>query len=250
LRIPTNINVDGSGKITTNELLKNLGWNIRDINNFVQDADWWTNQTNAQILRLANRSPDGAPAVPAEVHYVTVEEVINGNSFHISERNIAPNGVVLGGVIAPEAILPGGIGSPDELLGQAARDYLERILIETPTAAGYAPRVALRINATNRMDRYRRLIAWVFHNVPDNMEDLSSVGVNSTVPLAPGSEIFRKEALTRLAGEWPQVEWDSFLSDGRPYTANWEMVVAGHANVDTRLFSSSVPRAGVEGAGL
>lgn len=231
LRIPVSINRDGHSRITTNDLLAQLGYKENEIEDFITDVDLWNNEINKEILKLSNRSPDGIPFQQVDAKIVTVIKAIDGVSFEVAEKDIAPNGVRLAGITAPVPLIAAPIGEADA--GTTARQYLKKRLITDPEANGFSATVALRIDPNTPKDTLGRVLAWVFHTVP------------STVALGDSAQ--RNKVLEAQAERWPQIEWDSFLPDGNPYTYNWESVIAGVTNIDKDLFNTTIPNQGVEG---
>lgn len=232
LRIPISINRDGNPRITTNQLLDKLGYKEYEIEDFITDVDLWNNEINKEILKLSNRSPDGVPFQQIDAKIVTVTAAIDGASFEVAEKDIAANGVRLAGITTMVPLLASPLGEEDP--GTASKNYLKKRLITDPTEAGFSPTVALRIDPNTPLDPFGRVLAWVFHNVPTTVTD--------------GDTAARNKALEEQAERWPQIEWDSFLASGEPYTYNWESVLAGFANIDKSLFNVSIPNQGVEGA--
>lgn len=225
LRLPISITRDGHSRITTNDLLSKLGWREWEIEEVVKDVDLWNNQINAEVLKLSGRSPDGLPFQRIDAKIVTVTEAIDGATFAVEETDFAANGVRLAGIVAPA--IPANAALEPNNIGTAAKEYLQRRLIDDPIDQGYRPTVALRVDPNKPRDKFGRVQAWVFHNVP------------STVEL--GDSDTRDAVLKQQAERWPQIEWDSFLAEGKPYTFNWESVVAGFTNIDKTLFSRILP---------
>lgn len=227
LQIP--IPIDGNTVISTNDLLANLGWNEQEIDSLAnQDIDIWTNDINRQILNLSNRVQESPIGVPPQTAYVTVTSIQNGDTINVSPAVNGHTAVRLTYAIASHDNV-GTVNSP----GWKATQYAIKRLIDDQIAAGYDPTVALRINATHQTDVDGALLAVVFSNVdpsitPDN----------------------RQAELLRIAGNFPTVQWDSYLADGRPYSFNWETILAGNADVDSGAFSTSIPGEGVIGAGI
>lgn len=239
----------GGSKISMNRVLANLGWNQREIDELVQQTDYWVNQTNAQILRTSNRLNDLSPFVQPEVRYVTPTRIRNGNVFDFEEQDAQGlSGCRLQGIIAPGLDTT---DNPDAGLDpygfrQNASDYLQRVLIDDQVRNLHDAKVALRVDPTNSHDRYGHLLAWVFVHVPNDLQ-VSGVVIPPDIPINPNDEEYRKAFRMAMAGNAAAFEWDGFFADGLPYTVNWDMVVRGHANVDRSLFTPKIPNAGVIG---
>jgi hypothetical protein len=109
---------------------------------------------------------------------------------------------------------------PEDDIGLRAKEYLESII---PVGTV----VVVRQLKSRPQEHWGRELAVVFHNAPD----------------AP--DVSREEVLMAQAGRipdgnggWkpspvPAAAWDGYLDNGLPYTANWQMIMAGYADVDT-----------------
>lgn len=239
--------VDGHTRITANDLLASLGWTEREINGIQRQASWWADTVNAKVLQSAGSGPDPFALMDPEVMLVKVMEVgldrgnnsgiIDGDTFwgYLIDTNTpdvsgTPGPVIkirLSGINTPELRFKDEtqFNDPYDKAWQA-REFLEQRLINDAKDGGYEPTVAIRINPNNQYDTYGRTLATVFHNIP-----------------AGTPKANREETLKEMAG-WqnpvlkaksianPIIPWDSFMPDGRAYTANWELVLAGLAVVD------------------
>lgn len=232
LRIPVSVRKNGHTKIATNDLLAKLGWQEYEVEELIRDVDLWNNEVNKNILLLSNRSPDGIPFQKINAKIVTVTNAIDGANFEVAEKDFAPNGVRLAGVIAP---IPRVTAPVLDDIGTQAKLHLEEKLIDLPQSLGFRPTVALRVDPNNTKDKFGRVVAWVFHNIPSGKVEI-------------GDSNAREALLVKQAEAWPQIEWDSFLPEGLPYTFNWSSVLAGFTNIDRSIFSVTLPGQGVEGA--
>jgi hypothetical protein len=243
---------DGHRRITSDDLLSQLGWSELDVLSLKQDMNWWVSRFNSQVMQLAGRSPDEVRFDAPEAHLAIVKKVIDGDTIVLAPWNgdTDPSGqdtsdswggegdedgrhIRLTGVAAPELLwkdqeakegdttsfIPEGLNevtlnSPNNYARQL-QEYLERLLIIKPQAEGRPPVVAVRLSQNNPVDFYGRTLGVVFHNPP----------LNAATPDIP-------KTLLRLATKWPIVQWDSYQSDGRPYTLNWEAINSGFAKAD------------------
>jgi hypothetical protein len=105
--------------------------------------------------------------------------------------------------------------------GLLAWQFAKKRLHDDPIAEGYEPTFVVRpgngpLNVINgrqtTYEHFGRPIGVIFHNVP--------------VGTPPEKRI---ETLMKIASQWPLIEWDSYMDDGRPYTFNWEMIMNGHS---------------------
>ena len=237
---------EGNRRITTNDLLKSLGWQETEVTSIQKDVSWWVNQTNARILDISGHGPDPVGlGDEANVEYVTVGKVdengdYDGNGIIDGDTIILTDGrrVRLAGINTEELQFKYNLDMNAESdRAYRARQYLERILIDEPQALGHPTTVALRINPTagvNGRDQYGRILATVFHRVPEgtsaeNREAVLRSFAGSKLPDVPRQ---------------PFVTWDQFMPDGRPYTANWDLVTAGLADVDLRGITRNDPDRG------
>jgi len=210
---------DGHARLTTNDIMQALGWNEIDIENAEHELSMFVNQTNANILELSGDSPDPTPFVSPEVKTGVVEEVTDGDTIKLAGGDEIR--VRLTGVDAPELYY-----KDEEMLnynnpnnkGRQARAYLEKILITDQEALGYEPSVAIRYDPSDELDTYGRTLGVIYHNVPFGTPEDGDNG--------------RLAVLEQYAGGYPITEWDSYLVDGRPYTANWALITNGYAYTD------------------
>lgn len=236
--------VDGNTRITRDDVLSQLGWSEIDVAAVRQEASWWVDRTNSNVLKLAGKSPDEIAFTPPEVHLATVARVKDGDTIELSSYGGDSWGdsrsIRLLGVGAPELLFKDHYGvelddpttiidernydevnlnSPDNE-ARLIQEYLEDILINKPVSEGRIPVVAIRLNRNSLTDVYGRTLGTVFHNAPAT---------------TPTEEI--PEALKNLASKWPLIPWDAYLDDGRPYTANWSLISTGLAHVDIQGIS-------------
>ena len=261
---------NGHRRITINDLMSQLGWSETEIAGIHRNVSMWNDAINSEVLKLAGRSPDLVSMAPPEVYLVKVAEISEtfidektGEVKPLREYNL--NGIIDGdtfigqrynddGTLKQEQVrfrLAGvnsseleykNMPSRNDSTNKAfiARQFLEKRLITDQVSAGYEPIVAVRV-ANNLgdqgkgmgKDKYGRTLGVIFHNTPS--------GVTSNED--------RKKVLLETATRWPLVEWDSYMTDGRPFTANWELVMAGLAKVDMGGVGRNDPDRGVRPSG-
>lgn len=232
--------VDGHTRITKDDLLSELGWSEIDVAALRQDVSWWVNKTNDNILQLSAKSPDEVAFTPPTVHLARVTKVTDADTIEIKSFDSSDTwadsvkSIRLLGVAAPELLNKdhqgGVIDDPFTLIDETkfdevtlnspnnrarlGQEYLEEVLINKPGREGRVPVVAIRLNKYEDQT-YGRTLGTIFHNAPASVkvEDIPDI-------------------LYRLASKWPLIPWDSYMEDGRPYTANWSVISAGFANVD------------------
>lgn len=219
LSVPVKVFEDGHRRITSDDLLSSLGWNEIDISNVRRDLSLYINQTNANILELSGGSPDGIVfSPPGTVGIGRVISVKDGDTIEIEPLDGGEStlNIRLTGVNAPELKFKDdlSLNNPNNR-GLLAQEFLHRILIEDQEALEYEPTIAFRVNENNQIDDYSRTLAVIFHNVPYG---------------TPAEQ--RTDTLKKIASRFPLVEWDSYMDDGRPYTANWAIIAAGLAYTD------------------
>lgn len=237
LEVPTT--VDGHKRITSNDLLKALGWNEIDVDMLQLDVSFWTSQTNAQILEAAGKSPDALPFATPDVRIVKViDTYFDGDTFMFELQTAEQGRVRLAGVSAAEIShnfadgdIPVDQTYAENHIAYQAAAFLRKRLLDDPVAEGYEPTVAIRVGAN--ATTYDRIAAVVFHNIPPNTP---TSGVDPNPANTQGLS-YRDFALYQLATQWPMVEWDSYMEDGRPYTINWEIIAAGFAQ--TSLYGNN-----------
>lgn len=228
---------DGHKRITTNDLLKALGWNEVDTLNIQKELSLWVDRTNVQVLDLAGKNPDASVFVRPKVEIVVVTAVHDGDTFYSTPDSTGQTNWRLAGVNAAE--LPPGQVSIDLQNAQAnislrARSFLIDRLIDQPKAQGaLSPTVAIRSNINGQT--FNRTAAVVFHNVPDGIDQsaiVDSGAVDAQGNAYPSTVVTQRDKfLFDEASKWPLVEWDSYLEDGKPATINWEVISAGLASV-------------------
>lgn len=234
---------NGHYRITTDDLLASMGWTEVDTISLYKDTSWYVNQVNAEILDITGRDPSLTPNDNYEILRAKVLDpigeavagesylgVIDGDTIQvrlISGTGSAPNGPVirvrLSNVNTYEVEFKDNpttsdyneiVLNPSNDLGRLATEYMiSRFTNELDRF------VVLRVDKRSqyRTDRYGRTIATIFHNVPFS---------------TPASE--RLNVLEAYASRSPAIPFDSYLSDGRPYTLNWEMIMTGYGNIDLR----------------
>ncbi len=255
LGVKVNTMEDGHRRITSDDLLSQLGWSELDVMSLKQDMNWWVSKFNSDVMKLAGRTPDEITFKSPETHLAVVKRVIDGDTLVLGAWNGASddvNGATgdawggesntsdsdgrhirLTGLAAPELVWKDIVAKEGEALegifddfnevtlnspnnyARQLQEYLERLLIIKPQAEGRQPVVAVRINTNEPVDFFGRTLGVVFHNPPLN---------------TPNPEVPR--VLQQLASKWPIISWDSYMADGRPYTLNWDAINSGYAKTD------------------
>lgn len=232
IRIPYRI--DGNYTITSNDLFKNLGWSEYQIEELQsKDIDMWTDKINKDILKLSGREQEAPLLMKPQVYMVEVLSVKRGDLITVQPSIGGRNHVKLKFVHAPagKSFEEGGIdaSAPAELARQFGVDQL----LDGPAEDGYSPPVvAVRVDPTNQTDQFGNVLGTIFHNVP---------------PSTPPDK--RAEVLKAAAEDWPSVRWDSYLGDGRAYTFNWALCIAGFGDIDMSQVNRTIPGQGVIGTG-
>lgn len=235
---------DGHYRITTDDLLASMGWTEVDTISLYKDTSWYVNNINADILDLTGRDPVTTPNGNYEVLRAKVidpagEEidgkmwsgVVDGDTLHVQFitgiNSFIPSGPVirvrLSNMNAYELEHKDNpttsdyneiVLNPENDLGRLATEYMIRRFTNLVDRF-----VVLRVDKRTafRYDRYGRLIAAIFHNVP--------IGTGA---------FDRMTILEQYASRTPAIPFDAYLNDGRPYTLNWEMVMTGYGNIDLR----------------
>jgi hypothetical protein len=80
--------------------------------------------------------------------------------------------------------------------------------------------IAVRLDVRGSQS-YDRTVGVVFDKLPPG----TSSGITKQK---------RGEILKSIAQREPVIPWDAYMEDGRPYTLNWEIIMAGYGNVDMR----------------
>jgi endonuclease YncB( thermonuclease family) len=214
---------DGHFRIATNDLLMSLGWTEIETLALYRDTSLFVNQINTEILTLAGRGPDGS-AIDSEAFYsltAVITRVIDGDTVEIrvlkGEGSPYPDGttksVRLAAINAAERASYAVESNNPNDLGDLAYQYLNNKYLDNNNNNV----IAIRIKRSEREDDYERIIGTIFHNVP-----------TSTPPSS------RSRVLKSYASANPPIPMHGYLDDGRPHTLNWELVMAGYANVDMR----------------
>lgn len=221
LGVKVNTKEDGHQRIAMQDLLGALGWSEIDVYNQYKYTSWWVSKTNAEILTAAGASTDPLPLVPGnanlEVQMVEIINVIDGDTMEVRNLETGTEFTCrFGGVDTPE-LKHKGLGTsfndPSDP-GYIAYLYTRTRLYDELIGRYGRAVVALR-PAREFKDDYDRQLVVIFHNVPEGTPDEN-----------------REAVLERQAKEWPLISWDSYMDDGRPYTFNWELVMAGQSQVD------------------
>lgn len=239
-----NLSEDGHRRITTDDLLASLGWQEMEVLELQRDLSWWINRTNARILEISGDGPDPVGIGDAKVEMVRIatigyedfdrDGIIDGDTVILVDGRR----VRLAGVNTAELQFKHNLEYNSETdRARLATEYLRSILIDEPQSQGHPPEVAIRINTAEGdggLDEYGRIIATIFHRVP------IGVSVES-----------RKKTLLSYAGgksagipRQPFISWDQYMEDGRPYTANWDLVTSGLADIDLRGVNRNDPDRG------
>lgn len=224
--------VTGAVRITTNDLLERLGWTEYDSARAYREMSWWIAQTNANVLEAAGgiSSDVGMNDSNISVTLAKVVRVLDGDTIAVSpidgpmtSAKAGTDGLVhirLVGAKAyelPDKENPGGPRVSEDHPGLRAKEYLVSRLIDYPRSQGWEPIVAIRQDKTATQDAYKRQLGVVFSNI-------SATSVDSTQ---------RAKTLQDFAKEIPPIPWNGYLDNGQPYTINWEIIMAGYADVDT-----------------
>jgi endonuclease YncB( thermonuclease family) len=227
---------NGHRRITANDLMSQLGWQEVEVASIQRQVSWWNNYWNSKVLDLSGHGPDPVSLSRPNAYLAEVVEppvgvgvgpngITDGDTFWA--RKLDASGKQVGDYInyrLAAVDTPELVHKVDPIRNDPfdkayiARQYLEKLLVTNQTSAGLRPIVAIR--ETGEVT-YGRTVAVVFHN--GNYEVSSS---------ATERETQRQTSLLRDATAWPLITWDSFMPDGRPYTANWELVITGLAYTD------------------
>lgn len=239
---------DGHKRITTNDLLRAMGWKEIEITSAVRDISWWVNQTNSGILKLAGQQPNiiSIGKTPI-VMLVKIHRVVDGDTMTSFDPTIIGAGgeklkIRFLGIDTPELRFKGNEEDPysDWMInsannrGRLAAEYLRKRLIYDLEEQFQDTTVALRIDPDpkNQTDKFGRRLATIFHNVPAGVTDPK----------------IRRELLEHYAKS-TEIEWDSYMDDSRPYTMNWELVMTGYAHVDMGGLAFNDKEHGAHGLG-
>ncbi len=234
-----NYKENGHFRITTNDLLGALGWSEVETTSLYKDTSIFVNQINTEILKISGRAPEPVN----NEHYIVVKaRVISNDGENINGQRYL--GVEDGDTLNVQIIDGGGslaVGSVQSIrlavvnayelqyhdnkdtpvnetdfsldndLGKMAYNYLVNkfSVISNRT-------IAIRMDKRN-LKSYNRYIGVIFHNVP--------------MSISPSE---RLNALVDYAKQYPPIQFDEYLPDGRPYTLNWELIMSGYGNVDMR----------------
>lgn len=230
-------------RITTNDLLSAMGWTEIETAYIQRQTSWFVDQINSEVLKVAGRTPD--PIVSDQIEVIMIEAlepygetvdgdykagVIDGDTFYArvidSQNPKYANGklikVRLAAVntkeltykqIAGPAVDETNYNLPNDLALLATR-YLQNkfSIVENRV-------MAMRLPPENQTS-YDRTVGVIFDKIPPTTSNISREK--------------RIEILKALAQRDPVIPWDAYMEDGRPYTLNWELVMAGYGNVDMR----------------
>jgi endonuclease YncB( thermonuclease family) len=233
---------NGNSRIATNDLLNQIGWTPKQIDNLIQDLDLETNLIKSRILDMSGRGDEGTVNGNVESYIVHVDRVIDGDTIIVSPAINGYNSIRLAGIDSPEVAHKNLASHGNDLVDENLAD-LEAAEALTPQDPGvlawrytwdalYGKTVVIRVSSDHPLDnRKARVLGWIFTHVEDeNM-----------------SEQDRINLLHSYSQDYPLVSWDSYLSDGVPYTFNWQLVITGHANVYLFRFDQQLPNQGVDG---
>ncbi|HJS83584.1 MAG TPA: hypothetical protein VJ742_12195 [Nitrososphaera sp.] len=230
--LPTDEGTMG-GTIKTSDLLKSLGYSEKSIQDLKGHLDSYTDQTYTQLREATGRSSDGVPYAKNVVVWVRVREIQDGDTVFVTPLEGSMQGysttVRFAFCDCPE----------DQFKNDPELQELNKDL-PGPRASLYTKErlegknVALRIVPVPGQDKddFGRTIAFVFHNGKKDMPEED-----------------RKKFLMDAAGGWPDIAWDSYTSEGLPYTFNKELLITGNAQVETDDLGRSIPGSGVVGGG-
>lgn len=245
LGINTDVTIkDGDNyRITTNDLMAALGWTEIETAYIQRQTSWFVNQINSQVLKASGRTPD---PIVTDQSLVIIGEVISpfgevvdgdtrvgvidGDTIHVKVTDSSNSRFANGSVmkirlaavntseltykqIAGTEFDETSLNLPNDLALLATK-YLQNRFADADNRT-----VALRLTSDIQMT-YDRVVAVVFDKVP-----------LSTSTISKEKKI---EILKSFASREPQIPWDAYLDDGRPYTLNWELVMTGYGNVEMR----------------
>lgn len=244
INVPTNEN--GNARITVNDQLSQLGWTEIEITKQYKFTSWWESRINAEILKLSGHTIDplglsGTKIIPYAaklnvdglhngiidgdtIEFLRVDG--NGNSIDSDPDNPERARLRMAGVDAAELASKHNLDyNRLDDPGLLAWQFAKKRLYDDPIGDGYdatfvvrpANGPLIRINGKDPQsyEHFGRPIGVIFHNVP----------------LGTPAEK-RVEVLMKQASQWPMIEWDSYMDDGRPYTFNWEMIMHGHSQTN------------------
>lgn len=238
----------GHARITTNDLLAQLGWNEIDTAHQYKEMSWWVAQTNSRILDQTGLGPDSYSLESAYVvNLVRVTKIEDGDTLH---------GVIIGGdYLSPNATNPGLAGEeiafrfsgvrlfelsnhtnpdhvPEDDPGRRAREYLASIC---PVGTV----IAVRQVRGKEKEFYGRDLAVLFNNIPrvSNEDGQTSLEQREVLLMGYAGRVPIYDGSGNITGWKPSsvtpAPWDGYLDDGQPYTLNWQMIMAGYGDVDT-----------------
>ena len=98
--------------------------------------------------------------------------------------------------------------------GVLATNYAKKRLLEDLDP--YDNKVALRVVPIkdHKTDPHGRVLVFMFHQALEGMNKKE-----------------RKQFLLRVAGGFPDINWQAYTDEGLPYTFNQEMLAFGHASL-------------------
>ncbi len=238
----------GHYRITLDDLMGKLGWTEVETTAIYKDASMFINQVNTRVLEITNRG--ASEGIENDDFYYFIARVLepDGELVESLGPSHKENGVIDGDTLHVVVVNPGNsalsngefvkirVGSvntselqyknnpytdfnevvlnPSNDSGRMAYEYLYN---RFKNATSSEKIVAIRVRKTEPKDTYGRTIGIIFHNVRNGV-----IGTD------------RVKALESYASRNPPLPLQSYMEDGKPYTLNWELVMAGYGNVDMR----------------
>lgn len=238
--------VSGAGRITTSELLTQLGYAPRDLENLHAHASMFVSDTYIKLQRAMQRG-DPLPG-NVDVLWVKVAKVRDGDTIEVEPVDGDMKGyskaIRMAIVDAPEddwsdktkgeetwrseinSHQPGVLASQytrARLQGKGpASGFVEHI--------GHGSTIAIRVLRDMSTDIYGRTLGYIFHQ-----------------GLPGQSDSDRRKFLEFHAANG--TDWQSYTKHGKPLTYNQELMNAGHANVEVNHLRRSLPGMGVVRSG-
>lgn len=261
LRIYTINQETPSGETTLkySDVTKSIAWEETGPNEAAQQVDLFVDSTIATVRNLQRESLV-TNGVTARAYWVRIDRVIDGDTFvvtvlgmlnlgigdftiDVDERPRVGDSSTLVATDTPSSfrVRLQGVDAPEDPFkddeGNELNDTLQNVnyFDQGRRASEYAKDrlegrlVALRVNPDDRYDQFGRTLGYVFHNTPEDFDGL------------PDSNTDRRNWLLQVAAGSPAVPWNSFLSNGRPVTFNWELLINGLADAYTADLTQTVP---------
>lgn len=225
---------EGNPKIRIQDVVKSLQWTEEGPNDLAKELSLFQEATLFELRQMSGRygdlvANDGA----VEAYLGEIYNVVDADTFDIRLRKALKFGQVinysepigrirLSGANAPEnpfkhLDIDDAIERYPNNAGVVSTKYAHDILLNRT--------VAIRINSARSRDTFGRTVAHVFHSVPENISHQTQ----------------RDAYLLNKAGSIPLASWDSYTSDGQPLTFDWQLITAGHGELETRELNYNQP---------